>query len=60
MNPIDILLIILIAGAAALALRSVIRKRKNGGCSCGCAGCPSSCKTCSSQNRMDASDHELP
>ena len=27
MNPIDILLIILIAGAAALALRSVIRKR---------------------------------
>ena len=60
MNPIDILLIILIAGAAAFALRSVIRKRKNGGCSCGCAGCPSSCKTCPSQNSMDASDHELP
>ncbi len=56
MNPIDILLIILIAGAAALALRSVIRKRKNGGCSCGCAGCPSSCKTCSSTDKPPVSD----
>ena len=45
MGPVDIILILIVAGAAFLALRSVIRKRKSGGCSCGCGNCPSS-KTC--------------
>ena len=37
---------ILIAAALAafgvLAVRSLLRERKKGGCSCGCAGCPHS------------------
>lgn len=45
MGPVDIILIILIAGAAALALRSVIKRKKRGGFGCGCVDCPQK-KTC--------------
>ena len=38
MNIIDILLIAVIAAAVALAVRRIIKNRKNGTCSCGC-GC---------------------
>ena len=40
-NLADIILILLIAAAAVLAVRKMIRDRKKGGCSCGCAGCTS-------------------
>ncbi len=45
---IDILLLILIAAAVAAALRRQSRNRKNGGCSCGCAGCAA--KDCPSKD----------
>ena len=38
MKPIDILLLILLAAAVFLAVRSIHRTRKQG-CGCGCAGC---------------------
>jgi len=38
---IDIILVLLIIAAVGLAVRKVIRNRKKGGCSCGCAGCSS-------------------
>ena len=46
MNPVDIVLILIIAGAVILALRKVIRRQKDGGCSCGCGACPSSQNGC--------------
>ena len=37
---LDILLVLLIAAALLLALRSIIRSRRQGkSCSCGCGGC---------------------
>ncbi|MBO7364229.1 MAG: FeoB-associated Cys-rich membrane protein [Lachnospiraceae bacterium] len=39
MNPADILLIILIAAVLVWAVVSIVRRRKKGGCSCGCEGC---------------------
>lgn len=45
MNPVDILLLVLIAAAVILAVRSVYRAKKSGkSCSCGgdcsrCSGC---------------------
>ena len=43
MNPVDILLIVILAAAVALALRRVVKNRRRGGCSCGCEGCSGSC-----------------
>jgi|GEM_PF-836054 len=40
-HMIDIILVLLIIAAVGLAVRKVIRNRKKGGCSCGCAGCSS-------------------
>ena len=37
---LDILLILLIAAALFLALRRLIRNKKQGKCSCGCSSCP--------------------
>ena len=59
MGPVDIILIVLIACAAFLALRSVIRKRKNGGCSCGCADCPSSKKSCCTGGKVQPSEESF-
>ena len=37
---LDILLVLLVAGAVLLALRSILRARRQGkSCSCGCAAC---------------------
>lgn len=38
-----ILVVALILGAIFLAARSIYRKRKNGGCGCGCSGCSQDC-----------------
>ena len=42
MNIWDILILLLIAGAVALALH-FLRGKKRGGCSCGCGGCTKNC-----------------
>ena len=39
MNLVDILLLVLLAAVIVLALRKAIRLRRQGGCSCGSAGC---------------------
>ena len=39
---LDILLVLLVAGAVILALRSILRAHRQGkSCSCGCASCAS-------------------
>ncbi len=43
MNAVDILLIAALVAAAVLAVRAVVRRKKNGGCGCGCAGCTAAC-----------------
>lgn len=43
MNIWDILILLLIIGAAAMALRTLRGNRKNGGCTCGCGGCTKEC-----------------
>ena len=45
MNPLDILLLLVLAAVVGLALRSVWRNRRRGGgaCSGGCAGCGLDC-----------------
>ena len=44
MNANLIISVILIV-AVVFALRSIIKKRKNGGC-CGCSGCSGGCDSC--------------
>jgi len=41
MSAIDILLIVLVLIAAGLAVRSVVKRRKSGGC--GCPDCAAPC-----------------
>lgn len=48
MNPFDILLIVLLAGVVLLAVRRLYRKRRQGGCGCGCSGCVNT--ACSGHN----------
>ena len=43
MNSWDILILLLIAGGIALAVRVLRGKKGTGGCSCGCAGCTKDC-----------------
>ena len=43
MNFWDILILILVGGAIALALRTLRGKKQSGGCSCGCEGCAKDC-----------------
>lgn len=43
MNITDIILILIIAAALVLAVRSTIKQRRTGGCSCGCSGCNMQC-----------------
>lgn len=44
MNAADIILILIIAAVVFLAVRKVIKDRKNGkSCSCGCSGCSADC-----------------
>ncbi len=39
----DLIIIIILLGAAALAIRSCLRKSKDGGCPGGCSGCGGNC-----------------
>ena len=41
MNALDIVLLLVIFAAVALALRHMHKKRKTGGCGFGCEGCAS-------------------
>ena len=41
MNLVDYILIAIIAAALFLAVRSILKRKKSGGC---CSGCCSSCK----------------
>ncbi|MBQ8092604.1 MAG: FeoB-associated Cys-rich membrane protein [Clostridia bacterium] len=43
MNTADLLILLGIGAAVFLALRSILRRRKSGGCSCGCSCCSASC-----------------
>lgn len=49
MNIADLILILLLLCAVILAVRSIIKTKKNG-CGCGCSGC-SSCTACSLKGR---------
>ena len=40
---LDLLLVLLIAAALLLAARKIVRDRRRGKCSCGCAACDRSC-----------------
>ncbi len=42
MEPVDLILLLILALLLFSALKSLFRRKKNGGCACGCAGCPSS------------------
>ena len=39
----DLIIILILLGAAALAIRSCMRKSKDGGCPGGCSGCGGNC-----------------
>ena len=41
---LDILLVLLVAAALLLAVRKIVRDRRKGKCTCGCASCPRRCK----------------
>ena len=43
MNIWDILILLILAGIIALALRALRGKKRSGGCSCGCGGCAKDC-----------------
>ncbi|MBE6416324.1 MAG: FeoB-associated Cys-rich membrane protein [Akkermansiaceae bacterium] len=39
----DLIIILILLGAAALAIRSCLRKSKDGSCPGGCSGCSGNC-----------------
>ena len=43
MNGWDILILLVVAGGVAAALRILHGKKRTGGCSCGCGGCGKDC-----------------
>ena len=54
MNPIDWILLAVIAAALVLAFRAATARSKNGGCGCGC-GCGDPCCTkCKKGKKKDA------
>lgn len=42
MNGVDILLIVVLAAAIGGAVWRTVKRRKSGGCGCGCDGCTAS------------------
>ena len=38
-----VIISVILAGIIALAVRSVVKRHKSGGCGCGCADCPQRC-----------------
>ena len=43
MNLWDVLILLILAGCVAAALRILRGKKRTGGCSCGCGGCAKDC-----------------
>ena len=43
----NIIVGLILAAAVGVAIRSIYRSHKSGGCSCGCADCPGSSCCCS-------------
>ena len=43
MSILEIVIIAVLAVAVFFALRRIVKTRKSGGCSCGCAGCSKAC-----------------
>ncbi|MBQ3119455.1 MAG: FeoB-associated Cys-rich membrane protein [Peptococcaceae bacterium] len=41
---------LVLAAMFALAVRSIYKQKKSGGCGCGCSGCPSASGGCGSSN----------
>ncbi len=39
MNIWDILIVLALVALLAFAVRGAVRRKKRGGCSCGCSGC---------------------
>ena len=39
----DIIIIVMLSAVFAAAIRSAIKRRKKGGCGCGCEGCTHKC-----------------
>ena len=49
MNPIDFLLLAIVAVIVFFAVRRTVRVRRSGGCGCGCPGCTGG--SCPSRNK---------
>ena len=56
MKPIDILLLLIIAAAVALAVRRLIINRKTGTCSCGCEGCTGRISDCHAPEKREGKE----
>ncbi len=39
MNPASLVVLVVVLALAGLAIRHVLKQKKNGGCGCGCGGC---------------------
>lgn len=39
MNAGDVIILLIVALCIFFAVRSIVKQRKKGGCSCGCSGC---------------------
>ncbi len=54
-NLSNIIIVAVLLAAVLFALRSVVKKRKSGGCGCGCSGC-SGCSGCGTSRQMPSAD----
>ena len=43
MSIVEIAIIAVLAAAVFFAVRRIVKMKKSGGCSCGCAGCSKAC-----------------
>ena len=53
MSPLlsNLIVILILAVIVFLAVRSIWRNRKNGGCGYGCTGCTGNCAGCKKNNK---------
>ena len=47
----DLIIILILAALAGLAIKSCLRKKKEGGCPGGCSGCGGSCSCHEKKNK---------
>lgn len=52
----DLIIILILLGAAALAIKSCLRKSKDGGCPGGCSGCSGCSGNCGCSNKRQDKD----